>query len=438
MLTTTAGGRACSDRTSFNLGWDRDRFGNKVYTSTILKNCGTLDANRSDCSSDYNFRYNLSNTENGQVKLSSCKMDSHFWSANPYCNEDEDNQCRPPVNFMEGNKISLSDYYATLNPKTNQVSLGFAPCGWNQPRFGGRMKNPDTKAGSLDAWSDASKVCNKVGIDPQNDKCKHYKDTISCERRASKEDCEQVESGCSMFESSSCCSWNNDTSKCSKNTKGCNRHSTFGECNADPSKMCRWGPDISGDKPLPRPGCYPNKGWQDSYLNTLNNTCRSPQFIGKNIMWARTGEKDENGFSKCELTPPGKGPTVRYFGSKEECEGKIPLPIPEPPLPAPPPPPPPPPPSYKFSCLNTGHTQNCTAIPSWTEGIQSFPTKVECQLGTNYCGKGTDVVSSFTCLNTGHGKHCTQIPQGVPEGDLETFPTLLDCQVGTDYCGNGP
>ena len=426
MLTTAGGGRSCSDRNSFNLEFTTDRIGNPVYTSNIRRNCENLPANRSDCSSDYNFRYNLSNPENGRVKLSACKMDSHWWSDNPYCNEDEDNLCSPPDHYIEGNKISSSDYYASIIPKTNQVRLGFAPCGWNQPRFGGRMKNPDTKAGSLKAWANGENVCNKVGIDPQNDKCKHYKDTISCERRTWKEDCEKVEAGCTMFEGATCCSWNNDTSKCTKNREGCNRHKTFVECNTDSSKMCRWGPDLGGDKPLPPPGCYPNKGWQDSYLNTTNNSCRSPHFFNKNMMWTVTGEED--GFNKCELTLPGKGTTVGYFGSREECEGKRSLPIPVPP--------PPPPPSYKFSCLNTGHTQNCTAIPSWTEGVQSFPTKVECQIGTDYCGKGTDEQPRFACLNTGHGKHCSALPQGVPTGDIQTFPTLVDCNVGTNECSN--
>jgi hypothetical protein len=431
----TAGGKsACPDTTNFNLEWDIDSFGNKIYTSNIWHHCEQLEANKGSCVSTYNNNYNLTEPKDGRQEIRSCKMDSSWlpwkWD-DPYCTEDS--TCRPP----EG-KGGVGDFYARLN-SAKHVQLDFAPCAWSTPRFIGRMKNPDTTDGSYKAWANAENVCNKRGIDPNNEKCKHYNQTISCEKRSTKDDCEKVESGCSMYEGGSCCSW--DSSKdvgkrCSKNVNGCNRHASFAECNSDPSKMCRWGPDEVDIDDYRSPGCYANKGWQDSYLNTINNTCRAPQFYDKNLLWKRTGEKDENGFSKCELTPPGKGPTVRYFGSKEECEGKIPLPIPEPPLPAPPPPPPPP--SYKFSCLNTGHTQNCTAIPSWTEGIQSFPTKVECQLGTNYCGKGTDVVSSFTCLNTGHGKHCTQIPQGVPEGDLETFPTLLDCQVGTDYCGNGP
>ena len=255
MLTTAGQSRACPQRAQFNLEWDPDEFGNQVFTNTIWRNCQGLDANKPTCVSSFNRKYNLTSPENGKVKIRPCKLDSPWFWGDPYCTADEDNTCSPP----QGNSRSISDYYAELDSKTRKVSLGFGPCGWNYPIFGGRMKNPDTKDRNLHIWSNGGNVCNKLGIDANNEKCKHYNQTISCERRDSKESCEQVETGCSMYEGNSCCSWNDNDSKCIKNTQGCNRHTGFTECNSDASKMCRWGPDYNDYNDRRSPGCYPNK-----------------------------------------------------------------------------------------------------------------------------------------------------------------------------------
>ena len=63
--------------------------------------------------------------------------------------------------------------------------------------------------------------------------------------------------------------------------------------------MCRWGPDEENSTDKRKPGCYTNKGFQDSYLNTMDNTCRSPHFVDINRVWTRTAEDTPDGFSKC-------------------------------------------------------------------------------------------------------------------------------------------
>jgi hypothetical protein len=273
-----------------------------------------------------------------------------------------------------------SDNYAKLGTKGG-VTLSFAPCYENRfPRESGiygRMKNPDTMDGSHQAWSSAENVCNAGDLAPANEKCKHYNQLISCERRGWKEDCEQTETGCSMYEGGSCCSWDDQLSMCTKNTQHCNRHTSLAECNSDPSKMCRWGPDEENSTDKRKPGCYPNKGFQDSYLNTMDNTCRSPQFFDKNMMWQRTGSQDSDGFEKCQMVQPPKNPEnpQQYFASKEECEGKM---KPKPPS--------------RFACVSIDQDDNliegstCTQLPEtmhW-DGA-TYSSKEACEVGTNYC-----------------------------------------------------
>ena len=362
----TAGGKTeCPDTTNFNLEWDEDSYGDRKYTSTIWKNCESLEANKGSCVSTYNNNYNLTGPKDGRQEIRSCKMDSSWlpwkWD-DPYCTEDS--RCRPP----EG-KGGVGDFYARLN-SSNQVQLDFAPCAWSSPRFSGRMKNPDTTDGSYKAWANAENVCNKVGIDPNNEKCKHYNQTISCEKRDSKEVCQHTEVGCSMYEGGSCCTWLDDESKCVKNSQGCNRHSTFAECNSDPSKMCRWGPDTVDIDDYRRPGCYPNKGWQDSYLNTINNTCRSPQFYDKNMMWQKTGGVYMSGDPICKLVIPSHDDPDKFYNFKEDCEKNQPPPSPPPPPPPPSPPPPPPPPGK--NCERKCSPEECSLEHCNPNGITTY------------------------------------------------------------------
>lgn len=407
----TAGGKsACPDTTNFNLEWDIDSFGNKIYTSNIWHHCEQLEANKGSCVSTYNNNYNLTEPKDGRQEIRSCKMDSSWlpwkWD-DPYCTEDS--TCRPP----EG-KGGVGDFYARLN-SAKHVQLDFAPCAWSTPRFIGRMKNPDTTDGIYKAWANAENVCNKRGIDPNNEKCKHYNQTISCEKRSTKDDCEKVESGCSMYEGGSCCSWDpsKDVGKrCSKNVNGCNRHASFAECNSDPSKMCRWGPDEVDIDDYRSPGCYANKGWQDSYLNTINNTCRAPQFYDKNLLWKRTGETDSKGFYECKLETPND--SGDFYDFREDCEDKVQ-----------------PTSDTRYGCLNEGHGSECVKLPVDLHfGQPSFPTQIECELGTNYCSHGPS--DKWGCLNDGDKDVCAILPAGI-KYDV-SFPTRDACEMGTNYC----
>ena len=397
-------------------------FNLKSDYKTLEDKCENLDAAKSECETAYNHRYILSpeTHDSNRRRMARCEVQGHLLSL-PGCGQKS--ECVLP----KGDNNS-SDNYAKLGTKGG-VKLSFAPCYQNSfPRTSGiyrRMKNPDTMDGSWQAWSNAQDVCNTGNLDPSNEKCIHYNQLISCERRSWKEDCEKVEDGCSMYEGGSCCSWDPSQEigkKCSKNTNGCNRYTTLSECNSNPSKMCRWGPDEENRTDKRKPGCYMNKGFQDSYLNTMNNTCRSPQFFDKNMVWTRTGEDDPDGFSICKLTPAPTGPTsARFFFNREECEGRVvPKPVDD---------------KDKFVCLNTGSGKNCTKVPPGVTPSSSFPTVVECEIGTNYCGQGKPS-PRFACLNTGHGQTCNEIPAGEPFSP--SFPTKDACQMGTNYCGNGP
>ena len=347
-------------RSGFNLKSDK----------TLENNCENIPAYNNACITNQSDKYNLSPEKHDRNtrRLTTCKMDSHWWNdADVWCTEDE--ECILP----EGNK-GTSDYYAKL--LNGMTTLSVSPC--NNNYFSNRMKNPDTVDLDYPAWSDVNKICNDNGIDPYNEKCKRYDQMVSCERRTWKEDCEQQESGCSMYEGGSCCTWLDDESKCVKNSQGCNRHSTFAECNADSSRACRWGPDLVKHIEYidnRSPGCYINKGWEDSYLNTQNNTCRSPYFYNKNMLWQRTGGVDSSGALVCQLVTPPKNVEnlEKYFQTKEECEGKM----------KPPP---------KFACLSIDKDDNfipgntCTEIPEsmhWTGA--TYSTKEACEVGTNYC-----------------------------------------------------
>ena len=397
-------------------------FNLKSDYKTLEDKCENLDASESSCETSYNRRYNLSpETHDGnRRRMARCEVQGHIFGL-PGCGQKS--ECVLP----KGDNNS-SDNYAKLGTKGG-VTLSFAPCYENRfPRQSGiylRMKNPDTMDGSHQAWSSASNVCNTGGLDPNNEKCKRFDDFLSCERRGWKEDCEKVEAGCSMYEGGSCCSWDPSQEigkRCSKNTNGCNRHTTLAECNSNPSKMCRWGPDEENSIDNRKPGCYTNKGFQDSYLNTMDNTCRSPHFFDKNLVWTRTGEETPDGYSKCKLIHIPTGPTSeRFFFNREECEGKlVPKPTPD---------------KDQFACLNMGSGKECTKLAPNTKISGSFPSLAECQLGTNYCGNG-EPVKRFGCLNMGSGISCNQIPTGQPFSP--SFPTKDACQKGTDYCGKGP
>ena len=104
-------------------------------------------------------------------------------------------------------------------------------------------------------------------------KSKRFDDLLSCERRGWKEDCEKAEMVVvCMKVVPVVVDPNKRLVKDVLKILMVVIDTPLAECNSDPSKMCRWGPDEENSTDKRKPGCYTNKGFQDSYLNTIDNT----------------------------------------------------------------------------------------------------------------------------------------------------------------------
>jgi len=344
--------------------------------------CKNFQNNPSSCNSDRNKKFVLSSEKHDKNRkhLQYCGVENEYiwFSADNYVCNNLDRECVMP----EGS--GGSDYYA--KPHSQGTSLDIAPCYSNEhTKLYYRIKNPDILDEGKNAWSDVTKVCNTENL-KFDGMCKRWDQLISCEQRTS-ETCENVEPGCNFFSGSHCCSWNTEQNICEKNTEDCSRHKSFTDCNSDPTKVCRWGPTYSFSHKDNRPiGCYNNKDYEDAYLNTSDNTCRSPYYYPKNYVWY---PPKTEGLS-CVLEN-NRGNSDTYFSTKEECENSLLEPV--------------------WGCEYTARGTDIRYCQNLGREKGTYKTEQEC-LDKTGCQKIPPNSKSWNCIAGGDGttNFCQEVP----------------------------